>query len=494
MEHKLLQGGEIYLPFARSRIKALRATGLAYASQKFDMGDATVRVRIEPGHEYIEIGGEGRSAIVVTLIGPLTNGAEGSLSGITDAELDALKKMSESQLVGLIGNTYEQIKQERSRSSTTTDTLVCYRGKSKVYSSVDAEEITTHITKRWDVLWRPGGAWLDMTSNISNNARTRSIKGERVMDVLPIGTELAVALVTAASVRAETVDPIWTHVPGELTYSTSVLLWGSEQKTTKQVLNVSWGHYIPQKYTTTGGIIGYPLSTDGRNLYYRMTDPTDFIHLLVAGQYASNINSPLWAANGGAVPGNWLGDYAAGHISLLAAPVETPAPYATLKWGHPPARAANLPPYTYLEVTRYGSLRQGREYISCSEAFEAGSYHYIKSGGGSLLNRYAGQLYAPRWAAGHHAVSATKAIKYVAPHTYEVLIGKTPALDRILKKTDVRELSGIKGHAKFVDAITASLLPPGLGPAVNMSSGATLPGGSGVQRVVVDIFMDQAVR
>lgn len=47
------------MPFARSRIKALRATGLAYASQKFDMGDATVRVRIEPGHEYIEIEGGG---------------------------------------------------------------------------------------------------------------------------------------------------------------------------------------------------------------------------------------------------------------------------------------------------------------------------------------------------------------------------------------------------------------------------------------------------
>ncbi len=58
MEHKLLQGGgEIYLPFARSRIKALRAAGLRYASQKFVLPDAYVEVRIEPGQEYIRIYG-----------------------------------------------------------------------------------------------------------------------------------------------------------------------------------------------------------------------------------------------------------------------------------------------------------------------------------------------------------------------------------------------------------------------------------------------------
>ena len=57
MEHKLILGGEIYLPFARSRIKALRATGLEYASQSFEMGDASVKVRIMPGHEYIRLEG-----------------------------------------------------------------------------------------------------------------------------------------------------------------------------------------------------------------------------------------------------------------------------------------------------------------------------------------------------------------------------------------------------------------------------------------------------
>ena len=57
-EHKLIQGGEIWLPFARNCIKRLRATGLAFSSQKFDMGDgAVVRVRIAPGHDYISIDG-----------------------------------------------------------------------------------------------------------------------------------------------------------------------------------------------------------------------------------------------------------------------------------------------------------------------------------------------------------------------------------------------------------------------------------------------------
>lgn len=58
MEHKLIQGGEIWLPFARSRIKALHASGQQYASQFFTMPDgATVHVRIVDGIEYIRIGG-----------------------------------------------------------------------------------------------------------------------------------------------------------------------------------------------------------------------------------------------------------------------------------------------------------------------------------------------------------------------------------------------------------------------------------------------------
>lgn len=61
MEHKLLLGGgEHYLPFARSRIKALRAAGLEYATQRFLLPDARIRVQlVGPNIDYIEIiGGE----------------------------------------------------------------------------------------------------------------------------------------------------------------------------------------------------------------------------------------------------------------------------------------------------------------------------------------------------------------------------------------------------------------------------------------------------
>ena len=57
MEHKLIQGGEQYLPFARSRIKALKATGLKYASQKFEIDGVSISVKLVGGEEYIRIEG-----------------------------------------------------------------------------------------------------------------------------------------------------------------------------------------------------------------------------------------------------------------------------------------------------------------------------------------------------------------------------------------------------------------------------------------------------
>lgn len=57
MEHKIVLGGESYLPFARSCVAKLKKLGLPYADQSFDMGDALVRVRVEPGHEHIMITG-----------------------------------------------------------------------------------------------------------------------------------------------------------------------------------------------------------------------------------------------------------------------------------------------------------------------------------------------------------------------------------------------------------------------------------------------------
>lgn len=69
MEHKTINGGEIYLPFARSRIKALRATGLQHASQQFEIDGASIKVRIAGAHEYISLGG-GDTYVFVTKTTP----------------------------------------------------------------------------------------------------------------------------------------------------------------------------------------------------------------------------------------------------------------------------------------------------------------------------------------------------------------------------------------------------------------------------------------
>ena len=45
-----------YLPFAKSRIKAMRATGQKFLSQKFDVGGVRVDVRIEGEHSFVSIG------------------------------------------------------------------------------------------------------------------------------------------------------------------------------------------------------------------------------------------------------------------------------------------------------------------------------------------------------------------------------------------------------------------------------------------------------
>lgn len=57
MEHKLVLGGEQYLPFARSRVKALRATGLTYASQQYEIDGVTIKVRIAGKDSFIRLEG-----------------------------------------------------------------------------------------------------------------------------------------------------------------------------------------------------------------------------------------------------------------------------------------------------------------------------------------------------------------------------------------------------------------------------------------------------
>lgn len=59
MEHKLILGGEKYLPYARSRLRALRASGRPYAREPFQFPDAEGHVEIVGGIEYIYIKGKG---------------------------------------------------------------------------------------------------------------------------------------------------------------------------------------------------------------------------------------------------------------------------------------------------------------------------------------------------------------------------------------------------------------------------------------------------
>lgn len=45
-----------YLPFAETRIKVLRATGLKYASQKFEIEGVQIKVRVEGALVCVDYG------------------------------------------------------------------------------------------------------------------------------------------------------------------------------------------------------------------------------------------------------------------------------------------------------------------------------------------------------------------------------------------------------------------------------------------------------
>lgn len=102
MEHKLILGGEQYLPFARSRIKALRATGLLYASQQFEVDGVSIKVRIAGEHDYISLDAK-REGQYLILPADLANPNGGSQSGgaaeaimnVKDATLKIRKHASE---------------------------------------------------------------------------------------------------------------------------------------------------------------------------------------------------------------------------------------------------------------------------------------------------------------------------------------------------------------------------------------------------------------
>lgn len=85
MEHRLVTGGYEFLPFARSRVRALKALGLDYAAQSFKIGGVTIRVRIEPGHEHIHIEGGCEDRIYLVFFKPkLTHSNDGSAIDYTE--------------------------------------------------------------------------------------------------------------------------------------------------------------------------------------------------------------------------------------------------------------------------------------------------------------------------------------------------------------------------------------------------------------------------
>ncbi len=55
----LITGGEQFLPFAQSCVRKLKRLGLPYANQSYEIDGVSIKVRIEPGHEYIRIEGQG---------------------------------------------------------------------------------------------------------------------------------------------------------------------------------------------------------------------------------------------------------------------------------------------------------------------------------------------------------------------------------------------------------------------------------------------------
>lgn len=94
MEHRLISGGEQWLPFARSRIKALRATGLQYACQKYEIDGAYVEVQIVGDQEYIRISGGGDAVYEFFVTGPQLNpnaGASSSASSRLNPEGSAVR-------------------------------------------------------------------------------------------------------------------------------------------------------------------------------------------------------------------------------------------------------------------------------------------------------------------------------------------------------------------------------------------------------------------
>jgi len=79
VEHRLVQGGESFLPFARCCVAKLKRLGLPYADQSYEVDGVSIKVRIQPGHEYIRLEAGGKLDIVS---GAIQNG------NLVDTDID----------------------------------------------------------------------------------------------------------------------------------------------------------------------------------------------------------------------------------------------------------------------------------------------------------------------------------------------------------------------------------------------------------------------
>ncbi len=122
MEHRLITGGHEYLPFARSAITKLKKLGLPYASQSFEIGGASIKVRIEPGHEYIRIEGGGNRGFIenMFLVGPNNPATESEVNVYLAAKDEAAKTPEAPKLLKYTGKENKWAVRQKTKAGVAT--------------------------------------------------------------------------------------------------------------------------------------------------------------------------------------------------------------------------------------------------------------------------------------------------------------------------------------------------------------------------------------
>lgn len=145
MEHKLIDGGEKYLPFARKQIKGLRATGLKYGTQKFvfpdDLGKVSVSVKIAGDQDYINIKGPSLAKLYVLLVATC-NDMSGSTVGNTSH--------SRSKYHMLIGFDGLSLNRKRYRVMSSSEETGTYNANPS--GSEKSSDLSMHLTVLDDII------------------------------------------------------------------------------------------------------------------------------------------------------------------------------------------------------------------------------------------------------------------------------------------------------------------------------------------------------